>query len=201
MGAAILEAAKKAGVKRVVKLSAIGVENDPTSGHRRVELAIEASGLSWVHLRPSFFHENFVEFYGGGIKADGAIYLPAGTGKTGFVAAADIGEVAAAALLSDESGVAYTLTGPESLDHDEVAAAVGAALGRPVRYVEITPEAFADTLRSYGSNETAVATMSALYGFVRAGWTGTVTGDVEKVLGRRPLPFAAWAKEHAAAWR
>lgn len=199
-GEAIVAAAKRAGVKRIVKLSAAGVENNPSSTHRRVELAVEASGLEWVHLRPSFFFENFIEFYGGGIKADGAIYLPAGKGKSGFIAAEDVGEVAAAALLSDVSGEAWTLTGGESLDHDEVAERLTAALGRPIRYVEISPQAFADTLRSYGSGETAVATMSGLYEFVRAGWTGGLTGEVERVLGRPPVALVDWARAHASAW-
>lgn len=197
---AILAAAKAAGVKRIVKLSASGVENNPASSHRRVELAVEASGLDWIHLRPTFFNENFIEFYGGGIKGDGAIYLPAGNGRTGFIAASDIGEVAAAALLGDATGEAWTLTGPESLDHDEVAARIGAALGRPVRYVDIAPEAFVASLRSYGADDITVGTMSGLYEFVRAGWTGGLSPDVERVLGRPPVALADWAKAHAAAW-
>ena len=198
---AILAAAKAAGVRRIVKLSAAGVENAPESGHRQVELAIEASGLEWVHLRPSFFHENFIEFYGATVKSDGAIYLPAGTGKTGFVAAADIGEAAAVALLGEASGEAWTLTGPESLDHDEVAAALTAALGKPVRYVDVPEAAFAEGLRAHGGNEVAVATMTWLYGMVRAGWTGGLSPDLARVPGRAPLAFADWAKAHAAAWR
>lgn len=199
-GEAIIAAAKRAGVKRIVKLSAAGVENSPSSGHRRVELAVEASGLEWIHVRPSFFFENFIEFYGGGIKADGAIYLPAGKGKTGFVAAEDIGEVVATALLSDATGEAWTLTGGESLDHDEVAARLTEALGRPIRYVEISPQAFADALRSHGSNDVAVATMSGLYEMVRAGWTGGLSGEVERVLGRKPIALVDWARAHSAAW-
>lgn len=199
-GEAIVAAARRAGVKRIVKLSAAGVENNPASSMRRVELAVEASGLEWIHLRPSFFFENFIEFYGGGITADGAIYLPAGKGKTGFVAASDIGEVAAAALLSDATGEAWTLTGSESLDHDEVAARLSEALGRPIRYVEITPQAFADGLRGHGADDVAVATMSGLYEMVRAGWTGGLSGDAERVLGRAPVKFADWVREHSAAW-
>lgn len=200
VGAAIVEAAKAAGVRRIVKLSASGVENNPASDHRKVELAIEASGLEYVHLRPTFFDENFIEFYGGGIKSDGAIYLPAGKGKTGFIAAADIGEVAAVALLGDATGEGWTLTGPESLDHDEVAALLTEALGRPIRFVDITPEAFAASLRSYGSSEVAVATMSALYEYVRNGWTAGLSPDVERVLGRKPIAFLEWARAHASAW-
>lgn len=201
VGTAILAAAKAAGVKRIVKLSAIGVEANPASGHRQIELAIEASGLEWVHLRPSFFMENFIEFYGGPIKAEGALYLPAGKGKTGFVAAADIGAMAAAALLGNASGEAWVLTGPESLDHDEVAALIAEATGKAVKYHDIPAPVFADALRSFGSSEVAVATMSALYEYVRNGWTGAVTGEVERVLGRPATRFADWARGHAAAWR
>jgi len=150
LGEGLIAAAKSAGVRRIVKLSAAGVENNPASGHRRTELAIEASGLEWVHLRPSFFHENFVEFYGTTIKGDGAIYLPAGTGKTGFVGAVDIGAAAAEALLGARTGEAWTLTGPESLDHADVAAVLTRTLGREIRYVDISPEAHAERRRLVG---------------------------------------------------
>ncbi len=201
VGKAILAAAKAHGVKRVVKLSAIGVEQRPESGHRQLELAIEASGLAWVHVRPSFFMENFIEFYGGPIKAEGALYLPAGQGKTGFVAAADIGAMAAAALLGTVSGEAWVITGPESLDHAEVASQIAEATGKAVKYHDIPAQVFADALRSFGSPELGVATMSMLYEYVRNGYTGTVTGEVERVLGRPATRFVDWAAEHAAAWR
>lgn len=200
VGAAVLAAAKAAGVTRIVKLSAMGVENDPSSGHRRLELAIEASGLAWIHLRPTFFMENFINFYGHGIRSDGAITLPAGQGRSGFVAAADIGEVAAAALLGDSSGEAWALTGPQSLDHDQVAAALSTVAGHPVRYIDISPEDHVAALRGYGMPETGVTTMSALYAMVKAGWTDAVSPEVERILGRPPVAFADWARDHAAAW-
>lgn len=198
---ALLAAAKAAGVTRIVKLSAAGVENAPDSTHRRLELAIEASGLAWVHLRPSFFHENFIEFYGATIRDPGAIYLPAGKGRTGFVAAADIGAVAAAALLGDTTGEAWTLTGPESLDHDEVAAIFTEVLGKPVQFVDVPPQALADALRGHGANDVAIDTMVGLYDMVRAGWTGGLSPDVPRVLGRPATSLRVWAEAHAAAWR
>ncbi len=200
-GRAILAAAQAAGVRRVVKLSAAGVEGNPESGHRQVEVAIEGSGLEYVLLRPTFFAENFVEFYGAPIKAEGAIYLPAGAGKTAFVAAADIGAAAAAALLGEQTGEAWVITGPEALDHDEVASVLSAALDKPVQYHDISPDLFEASLREHGAGEVAVATMSALYGYVRAGWTATVSPDVERVTGRPPQRFADWAQANAGAWR
>ncbi len=200
LGRDLVAAAKSAGVRRIVKLSAAGVENAPESGHRQVEVLVEASGLAWVHLRPSFFHENFVEFYGATIRADGAIYLPAGAGRTGFIAASDIGAAAAVALLGDVTGEAWTLTGPESLDHAQVAAAIEGVLGRPVRYVDVSPEDHVAGMRSHGMPEEAVHTMSWLYGMVRAGYTGGLSGDLARATGSEGVRFVDWAKANAAHW-
>jgi uncharacterized protein YbjT (DUF2867 family) len=200
VGRAILAAAQAAGVRRVVKLSAAGVEANPASTHRQLELAVEASGLHWVHLRPTFFNENFIEFYGQGVREAGVVALPAGLGRAGFVAAADIGAVAAVALLGAATGEAWTLTGPESIDHHAVAAHISAAIGRPVRYADISPTDFAAGLRAAGAGERAVETMGGLYEFVRAGWADGVSADVERVLGRPPVAFADWARGAAGAW-
>lgn len=200
LGVALLDAARAAGVRRVVKLSAIGVENNPASGHRQVELAIEASGLEWVHIRPNFFAENFVEFYGGTIQQDGAIYLPAGQGKTSFVSAADVGAVAARALLGAATGTGLTVTGPEALDHDEIAAQIAAATGKEVRYVDLSPEAHIQAMQQFGAPALMIETMSMLYGFVRQGWVGGVSPTVEQITGRPAQRFADWASQNAGAW-
>lgn len=200
LGKALVDAAKAAGVQKIVKLSAMGVEYAPDSGHRQVELYIEGSGLKWIHLRPTFFHENFINFYGGTVKGDSAIYLPAGKGRTPFVAAEDIGEVAATALLGEESGEAWTLTGPELLDHDQVAAILGKASGKGIRYVDIPREAHIEGMKSWGMPELAVQTMSGLYDMVRADAMAQISGDVQRVLGRAPKTFAAWAQDNARAW-
>lgn len=198
---ALLDAARLAGVRRVVKLSAMGVDQDPQSGHRQVELRIEATFPEWIHLRPTFFMENFLNFYGHGIRHDGGIFLPAGDGRTGFVAAEDIGAVAAVALCGDDSGQAWELTGPQALDHAEVAAIIARVSGRPVAYVDISPEDHVAGMRAFGMPEVGVATMSALYGMVRAGWTAGLSDRVSQVRGRPPVAFGDWARAHAAAWQ
>ncbi len=203
-GKALIDAAKAAGVKKIVKLSAVGVEHAPESGHRQLEVYIEASGLDWVHLRPTFFHENFLNFYGASIKSDGAIYLPAGQGRSPFVAAADIGAAAAVALTGSATGEAWTLTGPESLDHDQVAAAITAALapvnGRTVRYVDVPREAHIAGMESWGMPPLAVATMSGLYDMVRAGMLGHRSPDLARVTGSEGITFAAWAEQNRGEW-
>lgn len=198
---ALIDRARALGVERFVKLSALGVEQQPESSHRQVERHIEASGARWVHLRPTFFMDNFLTFYGEGIVERGQIALPAGKGKTSFVAAADIGELAATALLGDAHAEEWPITGSEDLDHDDVARQIAAAIGRDVRYVDISPEAHAEGMRANGMPEHGVQTMSSLYAAVRHGLVEGTVDTVEQVLSRPPQRFSEWAREHASAWQ
>ena len=108
--------------------------------------------------------------------------------------------MAAEALLSDASGEVWTLTGPESLDHQTVAAQLSEALGRPVQFVDVDPAGFRDTLASYGMPPLGVQVMSGLYDMVRAGWTDAVVPDAERVLGRPLVTWRQWAQDNASAW-
>jgi uncharacterized protein YbjT (DUF2867 family) len=201
LGQDILRAAVESGVRRIVKLSARGVENSPEGAHRRLEIAVEQSGLDWVTLRPSFFMDNFVNLHGHSIRDTGGFYVPAGDGKTVFIAASDIGEAAAAALLGDASGEIWELTGSESLDRAQVAAVISEVTGREVRYHALSAEQFAGGMKEMGMSADGIDFMSGLYAAVRAGWTDGATDTVQRVTGKAPVRFADWAAEHAAAWR
>lgn len=200
LGRRIIAAAVDAGVQRIVKLSAAGVDAMPQSGHLQLERAIEASGVDYVHLRPTFFVDNFVNFYGHGVANDGVIALPADDGKTSFIAASDIGDVAAEALLGSATGETWTLTGDESLTHADVAAILSEVLDREVRYANITPEQHIEGMKAHGMPPVGQQVMSALYGFVRAGYTADISPTVEQVLGRKPVTVREWATKHRAAW-
>ena len=62
---ALIAAAEAAGVKRFVKLSALGAEADPNSPHSLAETALAKSGLEWTVLRPTFFMQNYCDEVGG----------------------------------------------------------------------------------------------------------------------------------------
>jgi uncharacterized protein YbjT (DUF2867 family) len=198
-GLAAVEAAKAAGVKKIVKLSAIGIENNPASPHRQIELAIEQGPFKWVFLRPSFFMQNLEEGMLDGVKA-GIIGLPTGSGRTGFIDARDIGAVAAEALTrGDFDGQGLTLTGPEALTWGEVGQALTRALGRPVRHDDISAETFTARMLAAGMPGHYAEFMTTLYGFVKAGYTATVTPTVRLVLGRDPHSLDQYAQDHKAA--
>ena len=191
-------AAKGAGVTRIVKLSGMGVEQDPTSLHRRAELAIEASGVAWTFLRANFFMQNYATMAAEGIRS-GAIYEPAGDGATSFVDTRDIAAVAVLALTQPgHDGRAYVMTGPEALTRDAVAGIIAAATGKTVRYVPVDDAALRHAMAAAPSK--LVELMSGLMGYVREGYTSAVSPDIGQLLGRAPTSFAQFAKDHVAAW-
>ncbi|MFC8519931.1 NAD(P)H-binding protein [Streptomyces sp. NPDC057257] len=140
----LVEAAKAAGVRRIVKLGAIGT-GDPRLGrfgtwHLHGEEAVRASGLEWTILRPSAFASNTLSWAAAvreGIPAPNMM----GAGKQGVVDPRDVAGVATAALLDPRhAGRTYTLTGPETLSAHEQAAVLAEILARPVPLHDLTPE-------------------------------------------------------------
>jgi uncharacterized protein YbjT (DUF2867 family) len=141
-----IAACMAAGVSRVVLASALGAADHPTSfpsWHRQVEQRLIASGLSSTILRPNGFMQNIVAFHAGTIRSQGAFYDALGPARISYVDVRDVGAAAAAILLAppaDHAGRIYELHGPAAIGQEELAALIGAAIGRPVRYVAV-PEA------------------------------------------------------------
>lgn len=197
-GLSAVAAAKAAGVKKIVKLSAIGVEQQPQSPHRQIELQVEADGFAWCFLRPSFFMQNLSEANLHDIRTDGAIYLPSGDGKTGVIDARDIGAVAAQALTHNTwNGQGLTLTGPAALSYAEMAALLSAATGKTIKHVDLAPADFHAALIKAGVPEHYATFLVGLYDLVKKGYTALVTATVSEVLGRPATSFESFAKDYA----
>src|SRR5205823_11498828 len=139
-----VDAAKRAGVRHIVKLSAIGVDEatQPTAvkWHGANEQHIREGGIAFTFLRPNSFMQNFITYFP---PRNGAIYLPWGNGTASFVDTRDIASIAAKALIGDgHEGKIYTLTGPATLGIAEVARILSEMTGREFKYVDV-PEAAA----------------------------------------------------------
>lgn len=204
IGKSVIDAAKAAGVKHVLKLAAFGCDLEPGimlgRWHRAVEKHLEASGLAWTTLRPNSFMENFLTYYPP--QKDGNIYLPWGTGACSFIAGADVAEVAALALTtSGHEGKAYTLTGPEALTVAQAASTIAEVSGRKINYVDVPEEAARKGMADFGAPSWLIDGMMELHGVDKAGYATVVTDAVPTLLGRPAQPFAAFAKAHAAAWK
>jgi uncharacterized protein YbjT (DUF2867 family) len=201
----VVEAAKRAGVKRLVKQSVLAAETEAYSFariHRRIERAVEASGIAYTFLRPGSFMQNFVTYYADTIRMENAFYLPCGDAREAFVDARDIAGVAAQALTRDGyEGKAYDLLGPEPLTYADAAAKLSTALGRTVNYVSIPDAEFRKAMIGAGLPESYVDRLADLYRFIREEHPPTQSTAIKDVTGRDPISFDQFARDYADAWR
>ena len=134
----MVEATKKAGVKRLVFLSVHDVEKCPEAPHFRskieIQKAIEASGLRWTLVMPNNFFQNDLWFRQA-VMEHGVYPQPFGDVGLSRVDVRDIAEaIAAAATESGHDGQRYPLVGPDILTGTDTAAIWSRHLGREVRY-------------------------------------------------------------------
>ncbi|WP_327581727.1 NAD(P)H-binding protein [Nonomuraea sp. NBC_00507] len=198
---AVLEAAAAGGVRRVVLLSSQGAGTRPEAyGHPvAFEEAVRGSGLEWTILRPGGFDSNALA-WAEPIRAHRTAAAPFGDVALPTVDPGDIAEVAAVVLREGgHAGRTYTLTGPQAVSPRERAAAIGAALGEEVRFVEQSREEAREQMLRVMPEPVVEGTLAIL---------GTptveeqqVSPDVERILGRVPRAFADWAARNVAAFR
>jgi uncharacterized protein YbjT (DUF2867 family) len=198
----VIRLAEEASVTHLVLLSSLGVELGAGSGpvHEPSERRLRASSLPWTILRPITFMSNALRWRDS-IAATGTFEEPTGTGTQAMIHPADIGSVAARVLTtSGHEGRTYELTGPEALSSAEYAAKLSAALGRPVRHVDIPEDVFRERFNRFGAPPSFVQAMVTFYALIRGGNLAMVTPDVQELLGRPGRSFDEWAWEHAAAF-
>lgn len=201
--ATVIQAAKQAGVQQIVFTSALGVDQNEEAPLRKVERLLESSGIGHTVLRLNFFMDNFSSgFIAPMIQGAGGIFVAAVDAKTSFIAITDIAAVAAVVLTVDgHAGKAYNLTGPQALDHAEIAATIAAVAGRNITYHPIAEADMRQGALENGLPETNIDYLTALYQITRAGSLATITSDVEHVLGRPALNFDDFAQHKKAAWQ
>jgi uncharacterized protein YbjT (DUF2867 family) len=197
----VVEAAKAQGVKKVVLMTAMGADADPTAPMRKLELHLEASGLTWNVIRPNWFMQNFHTFWLHGIKTANAIQLPTGDAKGSFIDARDIAAVASVLLTTDRfDNQAFDLTGDEPLDHTQVAALLSAELGRIIRYEDITPETMRPGLLAAGLPAAYADFLLLILNYFKLGYSERITTAVQDITGKTPRRFADYAREYRAAY-
>ncbi|ADI05042.1 NmrA family protein [Streptomyces bingchenggensis BCW-1] len=195
--------ATEAGVARFVALSGRGIDQVPVDsfqGMTAAEQAVRDSGAQWTILRPNNFNQNFDDDVWRAPLRDGRLALPIGSVPEPFIDAQDIADVAAAVLTSDgHHGQVYDLSGPRALTFGTAVATIAKAAGRPIRYVELTPEEYRAELLAEGVSEEAAAELNVLFAGMRAGHFAEPADGVRRVLGRDPVDFDTYATRAAAA--
>ncbi|MFP4478035.1 MAG: NmrA family NAD(P)-binding protein [Candidatus Izemoplasmatales bacterium] len=196
-------ALKKANIKLVVFLSLMGVEKNPIPPHHKIEKLIEKYNIPFTHIRPGFFMQNISGVHAYEIKTYNKIYIPAGKSKTSFIDAKDIGLAIATVLSAPEKHIntSYTITGPESLDYQNIANILSDVLEREITYAKPSFLKYRKFyIKERGLDKSYVNITMMLYFMTRMGTAKKVTQEFERLTGKKPRTFKTFAKENKKAW-
>ncbi|RWI28441.1 NAD(P)H-binding protein [Mesorhizobium sp.] len=182
------------GVNRLVLLSGRG-----ETEAQRAEEMLKASGADWTILRCAWFSQNFSESFLLDSLLAGEVALPVGTVGEPFVDADDIADAAVTVLTRQgHVGQLYELTGPRLLSFADAVAEIGNAAGRDIRFVRISHAEFTAAVAGYNLPAEFAWLLNELFTEVLDGRNEALTDGVERVLGRAPKDFSAYASETAA---
>jgi uncharacterized protein YbjT (DUF2867 family) len=194
------EEVKRAGVARLVKLSAMGTRAATfPRQHAESEDRIKASGVEWTFLRPNGFMQNIAIYNAATVREQNAFYGSAADGKVSLIDLRDIGAAAVRVLTEDvHLGKTYSLTGPAALSNSEVALILSSVLDREIRYVNLAPDQMKQALLTAGTPEWNACGIIDLETLYREGGASTVSPDIEHLLGRKPIAYEQFARDYAS---
>jgi uncharacterized protein YbjT (DUF2867 family) len=165
--------------------------------HAEVERRIAASGLAPTILRPGMFASNTRLWWASQIREGDVVRWPYGAAETAPIDERDIAAVAARALTEEgHAGGDYVLTGPESLSQAEQVSVIGDAIGRRLRFEELSPDEFRRAMADYGP----AADMLLAAWRAALGLPAFVTSTVADITGSPARTFRQWAADHADAF-
>jgi len=189
----VIDAAERAGIERIVKISNIpitGLNGGLHGNHRAIEQRLASASLRATILQPSFF--TTVIDKQRGLIARGKLVLPTGPGRIAWIDPADIAAVAVEALTRDDLDGSLHLTGPVALDGDEVAARLG------VRRLDPPLAQWRAAVVAEGLDPWLADSTVELYAAVARGALADVTDTVPRILNRPALqPFGPLARENS----
>lgn len=154
---AVVDAAKRAGVKLLGYTSLLNADTSPlglAEEHRQTEAAIKESGLPSVILRNGWYSENYDGVIPSAVQHQ-AVLGSAGEGRIAMASRADYAAAAAAVLTSDEdqAGRVYELAGDQGYTLAELAAEIARQSGQEVAYQDMPQEAYKQVLLGIGLPE------------------------------------------------
>ncbi len=196
------KAAKAAGVRHLVKLSSMDVQHGLAIGawHELGEAAIRASGISFTFVQPTGFMSNLLA-WAKSIKTEGIVRASTGEGRRAFIHSEDIAAVATAALTMPEyDGESLPITGPEALTFAEATAKIASAIGKELAFQPISDQEAGQRYSVVSGSAAETEAHVSLWRAIREGRLATVTDNVERILGRKPIPMNQWAIENADAF-
>ena len=201
----LLDACKRAGVQHIVLNSALGAGDFTKSfpsWHRKVEDRLKTTGMTYTILRPNGFLQNIVTYNAPSIRTQGAFFASMDDAKISYIDVGDIATVVVKALSGGEhAGKTYELNGPEAISNEELAQRISNAIGRPVKFVNITDDAQRQALLGMGMPEWQVTALLDLQDYYKQGGAEKTDGLLKSLLGREPVTLDQYLKANVKEFR
>jgi len=200
----LLQAARQAGVKHIIKLSTIEADRSlgPGKWHRQQEELIKSMGFTWTFLRPTMMMVNTIEWWGATIKSQNAVYFPGGNGKVPPVDPYDVATAVCTVLTEPgHEGKIYELTGPESFTIGEMVTILTKVLNKPIQYRDVPVFAAAVGMLRFGLPFYLVIGLMQTLGALRRSEYAYVTDSVERLGKGKPRTFEQWCLHHREAFQ
>jgi uncharacterized protein YbjT (DUF2867 family) len=195
-----IDAAKRAGVQHIVKLSVMRAGELPSTfqkWHRQIEEHLEQSGMTWTHLRPNMLMQN-VRWFAPTIAQSGSIYNCVGDAKISHVDARDVAAVAALCLTeAGHENQHYVLTSAEALTFAEIADILAKALKRSVTYVDLPPTELKAARLASGEPEWYLDAELELFTSWKQGAGAAITNTIADLTGHPATTYAEFAQSYA----
>ena len=205
-GSRAILAAKRAGIRKIVRVSALGAGPGTPAQlprwHYEVERMLETSRIPYTVLRPASFMQNYLrDGIPETIKNRNAFNSPLVDARVSLIDARDVSSVAARVLMeTGHHGRHYELTGGESLSNEEIANFLSVALSRRINHIPITMVKTRENLLSRGKPVWEVDLLTELHAINKAGRSAIIKPDVETILGRKPYAFQKFVRDHLSAF-
>jgi uncharacterized protein YbjT (DUF2867 family) len=201
----MVQAAKAAGVSKIVLLSSLGtvLRPLPMIGARIAarDEVFRQSGLDVTYLRANSLMSNAL-WWVPSIRDEGRVLDATDPGRLGVVDPYDVARTGALALTQDgHAGHGYILNGPQALTAREQVETLAEVLGRPIEFVPVTPGEFARHSVGHGTPAEMAGAVQNLNELFRAGRAGVLADDIANLTGLAPRTFREWAEHHADAFK
>ena len=200
----VLARVRQAGVRHVVKLSAIGASPESPIAlmreHHEVDEEVRKGAAGWTLLKPHLYMQNLLRA-ADAVRREGRLAAPMGRNRFPLVDTRDVG-AAAAMVLRDpaaHAGKVYALSGPVAVSYEEAAKALTSIAGRVVTYEAVAPAEFEQRLRAVGMSDWRaydLAHIASAYGDRE----NLVSPDLATLLGRQPGSLLEFLENHRSAY-
>jgi NAD(P)H dehydrogenase (quinone) len=199
------QAAKEAGVSTIVNLSQRSASRHSKSNSCRdsfiAEQVLNWSGLSVIHLRPTYFLEWLLyPWQLSLIVNEGILRLPVGKGRHSPIAADDQGRAIASILKNPEGLIGQTipLSGPVEMDHEQMAVELTEALGRKIVFENVSIDEYCKSLEAMGVPAYVIQHFSGAMEDYQHGVMSGADNNIERLTGQKPMTVGEFARAHLA---